>query len=70
MKLEQMKKSFLEMTNLERQEFFTNYTEQRKKDIESIVVKLTPKKRTTKKKDKKITVKQEQLDLLKKLGLV
>lgn len=70
MKLEQMKKSFLEMTDIERQEFFSNYAEQRKRDIDSIVVKLTPKKKTaTKKKDKKIAVSQDQLDLLKKLGL-
>lgn len=70
MKLEQMKTNFLDMSDKERQEFFTKYSEKRTKDVQEVVVKLTPKKRSKKKADKKVSVSQEQLELLKKLGLV
>ena len=52
--------------------FFNQYTTKRQKDLDQVIIKLQTKKRrsTGSGKGKKIPVTVEQLDLLKKLGLI
>ncbi len=52
--------------------FFNSYADRRQKDLESVIINLQTKKKSTSKagKGKKIPVTVEQLDLLKKLGLI
>ena len=51
--------------------FFAAYSDRRQKDLEKVIIKLQTKKRSTGSgKGKKIPVTVEQLDLLKKLGLI
>lgn len=71
MKLEDLRPNFLEVSEEERCALFDSYCAQRIKDLESTVVEI-PKKRAKGKKrsERKIPVSPEQLDLLRKLGLV
>ena len=51
---------------------FNQYTHKRQEDLDKVIIKLQTKKRrsTSPGKGKKIPVTVEQLDLLKKLGLI
>ena len=72
MRFEDLYKNLLDMTTDERIEFFSNYCEKRKNDLAEIAVRLSSTPRASKKpvKDKKVTVTNAQLDILKKLGLI
>ena len=74
MKFEELKPNFLDMDFDDRMEFILRYTEKRGKAIEMRTI-VMPKNKCTKtksnkKKDQKIAVTQEQLQLLQSLGLV
>lgn len=71
MRLEQLRPNFLEVSDEERLALFTTYYARRTKDLEQSVVKIKGKKAKGKKRsERKIPVSPEQLDLLRKLGLV
>ena len=71
MKLEQLRTNFLEASDEQRLELFTGYYARRQKDLEQVVIKV-PKKRAKGKKpsERKIPVTPDQLQMLRKLGLV
>lgn len=71
MRLEDLKPTFLGVSLEERRAIFTSYYERREVELESEVVKLPKKAAKGKtKSERKIPVNPEQLDLLRKLGLV
>lgn len=71
MKLEQLRRNLMEVPEDERLHFFGSYYEARNRDLEQVVVKV-PKKRAKgkKKSERKIGVTPDQLEMLRKLGLV
>ena len=73
MKFEELKPNFLEMDFDERMQFIIQYTEKRAESLNKRVIVMNTKKAgkcNTKKKDQKVSVTQEQLQLLQSLGLV
>lgn len=73
MKLHQLRQNFLELSDSDQLTFIRRYVEKRTKDIESsTIVKMKvgkPKKNSSGTK-KLVKVTDEQLELLKELGLV
>lgn len=72
MKLINLNQNFQTMSSTEQAIFFNTYREKRQVDLERVIIKLQTKKRksTGSGKGKKIPVTVEQLELLKKLGLI
>ena len=71
MQLQNLNQNFQMMSPNEQAVFFVSYAGRRQKDLEKVIIKLQTKKKSTGTgKGKKIPVTVEQLDLLKKLGLI
>jgi len=72
MQLRNLNQNFQILSPNEQAIFFAIYSERRQKDLDRIVIKVAGKRKSTgrKGKGKKIPVTVEQLDLLKKLGLI
>jgi len=71
MKLEQLRKNFLTSSEAEQEEIFHRYCLIRQRDLDQVVVKV-PLKRAVGKRisERKIPVTPDQLELLRKIGLV
>ena len=71
MKLEQMRTNYLSLDVIGRLEFMTNYQQRREVDLNTVLTQTKPSRAGGRKKaGKKIAVNIEQLDMLKKLGLI
>lgn len=72
MKLADLNQNFQMMQPNEQAAFFSSYRSKRQEDLEKVIIKLQSKRKksTGAGKGKKIPVTVEQLDLLKKLGLI
>jgi len=71
MQIQDMKTNFLNMEDAERTAFMVQYIEARRLDLEQAIVKpKTGAKGAKKAAPKTMKVTQEQLELMKKLGLV
>jgi len=72
MQLRNLNQNFQMLSPNEQAVFFSSYRSRRQKDLDQVIIKLQTKKRrsTGSGKGKKIPVTVEQLDLLKKLGLI
>ena len=75
MRFEELYPNYLDMTPDAQKIFFMEYRDKRASDLAEVVIALQEKgkrkaRASSKGKDKKIAVTQEQLALLQKLGLV
>lgn len=73
MKFEELRKNYLDMSDIERNVFMTEYTSKRQRSIEMETVSLKPKatkKKPASRKGKTITMTKEQMELAKALGLL
>ncbi len=72
MQLQNLNQNFQTMSFNEQAVFFARYADERQADLEKVIIKLQAKRKksTGSGKGKKIPVTVEQLDLLKKLGLI
>jgi len=68
MKLEDLHENFLDMSEEDRIQFFSKYSHKRFLDLQEIAVQ--PKISKASSKEKEIKVSLNQMELLKKIGLI